>query len=74
MALIGTFDLLPMNTYHIKPRALHLVVGHPISTKGYTSRQADQLSAVVRKAIEELYYSKAEIEPRAPVPQPQAAG
>jgi len=60
MALIGTFELLPMNTYHIKPRPLQLLVGDPISTKGYTSRQVDQLSGVVRKAIEELYYSQAE--------------
>jgi 1-acyl-sn-glycerol-3-phosphate acyltransferase len=74
MALVGTFDLLPMNTYHIKPQPLQLLVGEPISTKGYTSRQVDQLSAVVHKAIEDIYYSKAEMEPRAPVPQPQAAG
>ncbi len=74
MALIGTFDLLPMNTYHIKPRPLQLLVGEPISTKGYTSRQVDQLSAVVHKAIGELYYSKAEIGPPPAVAQPQAAG
>ncbi len=73
MALIGTFDLLPMNTYHIKPRPLQLMVGEPISTKGYTSRQVDQLSAAVYKAIEELYYSQAAIG-RPAVPQPQAAG
>lgn len=66
MALIGTFDLLPMNTFHIKPRPLQLLVGDPISAKGYTSRQVDQLSDVVHKAIEELYYSKAE-RPAAPV-------
>jgi 1-acyl-sn-glycerol-3-phosphate acyltransferase len=74
MALIGTFDLLPMNTYHIQPRPLQLLVGDPISTKGYTSRQVDRLSAVVRKAIEELYYSKAEVGPRPAAPQPQVAG
>jgi 1-acyl-sn-glycerol-3-phosphate acyltransferase len=70
MALIGTFELLPMNTYHIQPRPLQLLVGEPISTKGYTSRQVDQLSAVVRKAIEELYYSKAGVGPR---PEAKAA-
>ena len=74
MALIGTFDLLPMNTYHIQPRPLQLLVGDPISTKGYTSRQVDRLSAVVRKAIEELYYSKAEVGPRPAAPQPQVVG
>jgi 1-acyl-sn-glycerol-3-phosphate acyltransferase len=74
MALVGTFELLPMNTYHIRPRPLQLLVGAPISTKGYTSRQVDQLSTVVRKAIEELYYSKAEVGPRSDAPQPQPAG
>ena len=74
MALVGTFDLLPMNTYHIQPRPLQLLVGDPISTKGYTARQVDRLSAVVRKAIEELYYSKAEVGPRPAAPQPQVAG
>ena len=70
MALVGTFELLPMNTYHIQPRPLHLLVGEPISTKGYTSRQVDQLSAVVRKAIEQLYYSKAGV---GPPPEAKAA-
>jgi len=74
MALIGTFELLPMNTYHIQPRPLQLLVGEPISTKGYTSRQVDQLSAVVRKAIEELYYSKAGIARPAPAAEPKAVG
>jgi len=66
MALVGTYELLPMNTFYIQPRPLELLVGDPISAKGYTSRQVDQLSGVVHKAIEELYYSKAE-RPAAPV-------
>jgi 1-acyl-sn-glycerol-3-phosphate acyltransferase len=70
MALVGTFELLPMNTYHIQPRALELLIGEPIPTKGYTSRQVDQLSAVVHKAIGELYYSKAQVGPR---PEAKAA-
>jgi 1-acyl-sn-glycerol-3-phosphate acyltransferase len=74
MALVGTFELLPMNTYHIQPRLLQLLVGEPIPSNGYTSRQVDQLSAVVRKAIEDLYYSKAEVGPRAAPQQAQPAG
>jgi hypothetical protein len=57
-----------MNTYHIQPRPLQLLVGEPISSKGYSSREVEQLSSVVRKAIEDLYYSKAEVGPR-PAPQ-----
>ena len=74
MALVGTFELLPMNTYHIKPRPLQLLVGEPISSKGYSSRQVDEFSAVVRNAIAALYYSKAEVGQRPAGSQPQAAG
>jgi 1-acyl-sn-glycerol-3-phosphate acyltransferase len=57
VALVGTYELLPMNTYHIKPRPLEMRVGQPISTAGYTGHGMDALSAKVQKAIEELYYS-----------------
>jgi len=56
VALIGTFDLLSMNTYHIKCRALEMRVGQPISTAGYEVRDMEALSAVVKDAMEELYY------------------
>lgn len=45
MALIGTHELLPMHTYHLRPRPLLLIVGEPISTAGYTSKMADELDA-----------------------------
>jgi 1-acyl-sn-glycerol-3-phosphate acyltransferase len=57
VALVGTFELLPMNTYHIKSRPLEMRVGEPISTAGYRARELEQLSAKVKKAMEELYYS-----------------
>ncbi len=34
VALVGTYELLPMDTYHIKPRPLEMRVGKPISTAG----------------------------------------
>ena len=58
IALVGTYELLPMNTYHIKPRPLEMRVGQPISTVGYTGHGMDALSVKVQRAIEELYYSK----------------
>ncbi|HZU45548.1 MAG TPA: lysophospholipid acyltransferase family protein [Terriglobales bacterium] len=61
MALVGTFELLPMNTYHIKPRRLELVVGEPISTQGYTLRELEPLAERVKTAVEDLYYSRAAI-------------
>jgi 1-acyl-sn-glycerol-3-phosphate acyltransferase len=56
VALVGTFDLLPMNTYHIKCRPLEMRVGEPISTAGLTLRNMDQVSAKVQKRLEELYF------------------
>ncbi len=56
IALVGTYELLPMNTYHIKCRPLEMRVGEPISTAGMTMRDMETVSAKVRSAIEELYY------------------
>jgi 1-acyl-sn-glycerol-3-phosphate acyltransferase len=59
VALVGTFELLPMNTYHIKCRPLEMRVGEPISTAGLTMRDLEAVSEKVRKALEELYYAPA---------------
>ncbi len=56
VALVGTYELLPMNTYHIKSRPLEMRVGEPISTSGLTLRDMESLSARVQKALEDLYY------------------
>jgi 1-acyl-sn-glycerol-3-phosphate acyltransferase len=56
--LIGTYELLPMNTYHIKCRPLEMRVGEPISTTGLAGKDLEALSARVQKAVEKLYYSK----------------
>jgi 1-acyl-sn-glycerol-3-phosphate acyltransferase len=55
VALVGTFELLPMNTYHIKCRPLEMRVGEPIPTAGLTMRDLEAVSEKVRKAMEELY-------------------
>src|SRR5690349_19488576 len=39
MAIVGTYEALPMNTFHIRPRQLELVFGEPIATAGYTPKQ-----------------------------------
>jgi 1-acyl-sn-glycerol-3-phosphate acyltransferase len=56
VALIGTFELLPMDTYHIKCRPLEMRVGKPIPTAGLTMRDLESVSARVWKAMEDLYY------------------
>jgi 1-acyl-sn-glycerol-3-phosphate acyltransferase len=55
IALVGTFDLLPMNTYHIKCQPLEMRVGEVISTAGLTVQDTDEVSAKVKSAIEALH-------------------
>jgi 1-acyl-sn-glycerol-3-phosphate acyltransferase len=59
VALVGTYELLPMDTYHIKCRPLEMRVGEPIPTTGLTMRDLEAVSDKVKKAIEELYYGPA---------------
>ncbi len=56
VALVGTYELLPMNTYHIKCRPLEMRVGQPISTTGLSLRNMQELSSKVQKSLEDLYY------------------
>jgi 1-acyl-sn-glycerol-3-phosphate acyltransferase len=56
VALIGTYELLPMDTFHIKSRPLEMRVGEPISTVGCTLHDMEVVSGKVQKAMEELYY------------------
>ena len=55
VALVGTFDLLPMNTYHIKCRPLEMRIGKPIPTAGLKGHDMEALSAKVQKAVEALH-------------------
>ena len=56
IALVGTYELLPMNTYHIKCRPLEMRVGEPISTTGLDHARYGGAVAKVQKAMEDLYY------------------
>lgn len=55
IALVDTFNLLPMNTYHIKCQPLEMRVGEPIPTAGLTLRDTEAVTARVKAAIEELH-------------------
>jgi 1-acyl-sn-glycerol-3-phosphate acyltransferase len=61
MALVGTFEMLKMNTLHIKPRPLHLLVGMPISTAGMSGRDVVKLTQKAQDVIAGLYYSHAAV-------------
>src|SRR5437660_7839106 len=60
LALVGTFGVLPMNTYHIKPRPLEMRVGAAMSTAGYKPHDGAALSAKVQKPAQELYYNRSQ--------------
>ena len=55
IALVGTFDLLPMNTYHIKSQPLEMRVGEPIPTAGLSLHDTEAVTAKVKAAIEALH-------------------
>ncbi len=56
LALIGTYELLPIHVYHLTPRPLKLVVGEPIATIGLTTRDAEALTQRLFAAITSLYF------------------
>ena len=74
MALIGTYELLPIHTHHFRPRPIKLVIGKPIDSSGYTIRQVDELTARLRSEILELYQSHAAPGDLAPVLAAPAKG
>jgi 1-acyl-sn-glycerol-3-phosphate acyltransferase len=61
VAIVGTYEMLPMDTFHIRPMPLKLVVGKAIPTTGLTLRDLDSLAAQVKTAIEDLYYAHAAV-------------
>jgi len=61
MAIVGTFETLPMNSYHIQPHELLLLVGDPISPAEYTIRDMDKLAVRTQRVIEDMYYAHAHV-------------
>lgn len=55
VALIGTYELLPIHVYHLTPRPLKVVIGEPILTEGLTTRDAERLTTQLYAAITAMY-------------------
>ncbi len=72
LALIGTYELLPMHTYHLSPRPLMLVACEPISTTGMVARDADALTTRCMEAIAAEYYARSVMQRPAEFPESQA--
>ncbi len=59
LTLVGTYELLPIHVYALRPRPLKLIVGEPISTVGMTTREADALTQRVFDEISRTYMGEA---------------
>jgi 1-acyl-sn-glycerol-3-phosphate acyltransferase len=55
LTLVGTYELLPIHVYALRPRPLKLIVGEPISTAGLTGKDADALTERLKAVIHETY-------------------
>jgi 1-acyl-sn-glycerol-3-phosphate acyltransferase len=55
LTLIGTYELLPIHTYVMRPRPLKLIIGDPIHTTGLATRDAEALTNRLRSVIHETY-------------------
>jgi 1-acyl-sn-glycerol-3-phosphate acyltransferase len=63
MALIGTYQLLPMHSLEFHPVPVTLAVGEPVDTSGYTMRQVEELTIRINQEICRLYYQHSYLEP-----------
>ncbi len=61
LALIGTYELLPIHTYFLTPRPLKIVIGEPISTVGLTTKDAEALSERLFAEISHLYFKHSQL-------------
>ena len=58
IVLVGTYEMLKMNSYHIKPGPVQMVVGSPISTAGMSTRDIAKITEQARVIIGDVYYSR----------------
>jgi len=55
IAIVGTYEMLPMNSFHVLPGPVDMIVGKSIATTGMRLRDMDKLASQVRAAIVEMY-------------------
>jgi 1-acyl-sn-glycerol-3-phosphate acyltransferase len=65
IAIVGTDGVLPMNSFHVLPGEVELIIGDPIPTTGMRVRDMDRLTTQVRQAIAEMYGSRSKAAPSA---------
>lgn len=58
VALVGTYEMLPMDTFHIRPTKLEIHFGDPIPTTGLTTHDLEKLSEQTRAAVAKVLESR----------------
>jgi 1-acyl-sn-glycerol-3-phosphate acyltransferase len=58
LTLVGTYELLPIHVYALRPRPLKLIVGEPIVTTGMATSEAEALTERLRAVIHDAYVSE----------------
>jgi len=61
LTLVGTYELLPIHVYALRPRPLKLIVGEPISTVGMTTKDAEALTERLHQVIYETYVAQHDV-------------
>src|SRR5271169_982097 len=61
VVLVGTYELLPMNSFHLRPGVVEMIVGEPIPTTGMRPREMGKLATHVRKVMADMYYSRTKV-------------
>jgi len=64
IAIVGTYEVLPMNSFHVLPGPVEVIIGEPIPTAGLRLRDMKSLAENVRQAIAEMYRSHAKVAPQ----------
>jgi 1-acyl-sn-glycerol-3-phosphate acyltransferase len=58
LTLVGTYELLPIHIYALRPRPLKMIVGEPISTLAMKTNEADALTARLFAIIHDTYIAE----------------
>ena len=66
IALVGTYELLPIHSYHLTPRPMLAVIGDPIPTVGMTTKDADALTETLYRTISAMYLAYTRVLPDGP--------
>jgi len=72
MALVGTYELLPMHTYQLNPRPLKLVIGEAIDTTGHSTKETEEFTQHLFDSISAMYYAYSPLTRPALAPESEA--